>query len=73
MSLQPLSVSEAEEHGAKANVMTKVEYSGYAIDSGAPVVVRVVEALGRIGITATFESTMGGSDAISSMPTEYQV
>ena len=29
---------------------------------GAPVVVRVVEALRRIGVTATFESTMGGSD-----------
>ena len=25
-------VSEAEAHCAKANVMTKVEYSGYAID-----------------------------------------
>jgi tripeptide aminopeptidase len=54
--------SEAEAHGAKANVMTKVEYSGYAIDPSAPVVVRVVEALRRIGIAATFESTMGGSD-----------
>jgi tripeptide aminopeptidase len=55
-------VSEAEAHGAKADVVAKVEYRGYAIDPGAPVVVRVVEALRKIGITATFESTMGGSD-----------
>ena len=55
-------VSEAERHGAKANVATQVGYDGYTIDPGAPVVVRVVEALRRIGITATFESTMASSD-----------
>lgn len=54
--------SETEAHGAKAEVLTKVEYNGYTINVNAPVVQRIVEALARIGIPATFESTMGGSD-----------
>jgi len=55
-------ISEAKAHGTEAEVITAVDYSGYSIDRNAPVVARVVEALRRIGITATFESTMGGSD-----------
>lgn len=55
-------VCEAEARGAKAEVTTAMEYSGYTIDRNAPVARRIVEALRKIGITATFESTMGGSD-----------
>lgn len=55
-------ISEAKAHGTEAEVVSAVEYSGYSIDRNALVVARVVEALQRIGVTATFEFTMGGSD-----------
>lgn len=53
---------EAKAYGAQAKVSTTVEYNGYTIDRNAPVVQGIIDAMRRIGMTATFESTMGGSD-----------
>ncbi|MGB4338744.1 MAG: M20/M25/M40 family metallo-hydrolase [Bacillota bacterium] len=53
---------EAATVGARANVTTEVEYRGYRIPSDEPVVRRVVRAIEAMGLEATIESSMGGSD-----------
>jgi tripeptide aminopeptidase len=49
--------------GGQAEISASVHYPCYHISNNSQVVLRVQKALSRLGRTAVFESSMGGSDA----------
>ncbi|HOS50517.1 MAG TPA: M20/M25/M40 family metallo-hydrolase, partial [Bacillota bacterium] len=53
----------AEERGATAEVILHTHYRCYKIPDEAPVVAHAVSALSALGMPASIDSSMGGSDA----------